>query len=263
MPSHLRPLAGLAAIVAVGALVLTGCASAAGADTPAASAAPGDAAAFPVTFDHVYGETTIEAAPERIATWGWGATDAVLALGIVPVAVSSMDYGGGEDRITPWVEDAIEKLGGEKPAILDNATYELSVEELLAADPDVLIAPYSGLTQEEYDAVTKAGIPVVAPEEALWSTPWRDVITETGKALGLEPEAQEMFGEVYGYAVPAIDPTGRTSVPGVWVAGNVTDLRAQVISAAAGGLNAAAMINMDLIEEETAAAVATYKRKSA
>jgi len=195
MPSHLRPLAGLAAIVAAGALALSGCASAAVSDTPAA-AAPGDATAFPVTFDHVYGQTTIEAAPERIATWGWGAADAVLALGIVPVAISSMDYGGGEDRITPWVQDAIEKLGGDAPAILDNATYELSVEELLAADPDVLIAPYSGLTQEEYDAVTKAGIPVVAPEEALWSTPWRDVITETGKALGLEPEAKQIVTEL-------------------------------------------------------------------
>ena len=92
--------------------------------------------------------------------------------------------------------DAIDELGGEKPTILDNATYELSIEELLAADPDVLIAPYSGLTQEEYDAVTKAGIPVVAPEEALWSTPWRDVITDTGKALGLEPEAEELVGSL-------------------------------------------------------------------
>ena len=55
----------------------------------------------------------------------------------------------------------------------------------------------------------------------------------------------------------------RTTVPGVWVAGNVTDLRAQVISAAAGGLNAGAMINMDLIEEDTAAAVETYRRLSA
>ena len=52
-------------------------------------------------------------------------------------------------------------------------------------------------------------------------------------------------------------------MPGVWVAGNVTDLRAQVISAAAGGLNAGAMINMDLIEEETAAAVETYREVSA
>ena len=114
----------------------------------------------------MYGETVIESAPERVATWGWGATDAVLALGIVPVAIASMDYGGGENRITPWVEEAIADLGGEEPVILDNATFELSVEELLASDPDVLIAPYSGLTQEEYDAVTGAGIPVIAPEEA-------------------------------------------------------------------------------------------------
>ncbi|MFH8252470.1 ABC transporter substrate-binding protein [Microbacterium sp. B2969] len=189
MPSRLRSLAAAAALTAVGALALSGCAGSAATEATASSAPAGDASAFPVTFEHLYGETTIESAPERIATWGWGATDAVLALGIVPVAISSMDYGGGDDRITPWVSDAIEKLGGETPVILDNATYELDVEELLAADPDVLIAPYSGLTQEEYDAVTSAGIPVVAPEEALWATPWRDVITETGEALGLSDEA--------------------------------------------------------------------------
>ena len=40
------------------------------------------------TFEHMYGETTIEQAPERIATWGWGATDAVLALGIVAYGVA-------------------------------------------------------------------------------------------------------------------------------------------------------------------------------
>jgi iron complex transport system substrate-binding protein len=144
----------------------------------------------------MYGETTIESAPERIATWGWGATDAVLALGIVPVAIASMDYGGGENRITPWVEEAIADLGGEEPAILDNATFELSIEELLASDPDVLIAPYSGLTEEEYDAVTGAGIPVIAPEEALWSTPWRDVIIDTGRALGMDDEAEQVLTDL-------------------------------------------------------------------
>lgn len=197
MPSRLHPLAALAAVSLAGAFVLSGCAGSPGSDAaPSDAAAAGDDSAFPVTFEHLYGETTIEAKPERVATWGWGATDAVLALGIVPVAISSMDYGGGDDRITPWVEDAIDDLGGEAPAILDNATYELSIEELLTADPDVLIAPYSGLTQEEYDAVTEAGIPVVAPEEALWSTPWRDVITETGKALGLEPEAEQLVTDL-------------------------------------------------------------------
>ena len=190
-------LGALVALTVAGGLVLSGCAGSAEPETSdPAGAGTGSADAFPVTFEHMYGETTIEEAPERVATWGWGATDAVLALGIVPVAMASSEYGGGDNRITPWVEDAVAELGEEEPVLLDNASFELSVEELLAVDPDVLIAPYSGLTQEEYDAVTGAGIPVVAPEEAVWSTPWRDVITDTGKALGLADEADELVADL-------------------------------------------------------------------
>ncbi len=61
-----------------------------------------------------------------------------------------------------------------------------------------------------------------------------------------------------GEHVPA-DPTGRTEVAGVWVAGNVTDLAAQVGAAAAAGAFAAAQINVDLVTEETDAAVAAYR----
>lgn len=187
-------LTALAALTLAGGLVLSGCA---GSAEPERTEAAGDAAeGFPVTFEHIYGATTIEDAPERIATWGWGATEAVLALGIVPVAIPSSEYGGGDDLMTPWVEEAVAELGGEAPTILDNSTYELSVEQLLATDPDVLIASYSGLTQEEYDAVTGAGIPVVAPEEALWATPWRDVITDTGRALGMEDEADGVLADL-------------------------------------------------------------------
>lgn len=46
------------------------------------------------------------------------------------------------------------------------------------------------------------------------------------------------------------DDSGQTNVPGVWVAGNVTDLSAQVVVAAAGGSWAAARINADLVAEE-------------
>jgi thioredoxin reductase len=52
-----------------------------------------------------------------------------------------------------------------------------------------------------------------------------------------------------------VDPTGRTEVPGVWAAGNVTDLSAQVGASAAAGALAGAMINADLVEEETQLAV--------
>jgi thioredoxin reductase len=47
-----------------------------------------------------------------------------------------------------------------------------------------------------------------------------------------------------------VDSTGRTSVPGVWVAGNAANPRAQVITAAGEGSAAAIAINADLVEEE-------------
>ncbi|MDI1463995.1 NAD(P)/FAD-dependent oxidoreductase [Catellatospora sp. KI3] len=62
-----------------------------------------------------------------------------------------------------------------------------------------------------------------------------------------------------GEHVPVVDPTGRTEVPGVWAAGNLTDLSAQVGAAAAAGALAGAAINADLIAEEARAAVAALR----
>jgi thioredoxin reductase len=56
-----------------------------------------------------------------------------------------------------------------------------------------------------------------------------------------------------------VDATGRTSVPGVWAAGNVTDIAAQVGASAAAGAFAAQQINADLVAEDTNAAVARYR----
>ncbi len=53
-----------------------------------------------------------------------------------------------------------------------------------------------------------------------------------------------------GSHVATVDPTGRTAVPGVWAAGNVADLMAHVVTAAAQGVMAGATINYDLLMEE-------------
>jgi thioredoxin reductase len=73
--------------------------------------------------------------------------------------------------------------------------------------------------------------------------------------LGLQPEEHPAGG---GTFFPS-DAAGRTAVPGVWVAGNVTDLAAQVGAAAAAGAFAAAQINADLVEEETRLALAARR----
>jgi thioredoxin reductase len=51
------------------------------------------------------------------------------------------------------------------------------------------------------------------------------------------------------------DPTGQTSVPGVWAAGNVVDPRAQVISAAGAGSAAAIALNGDIVDDDVRRAV--------
>jgi len=76
-------------------------------------------------------------------------------------------------------------------------------------------------------------------------------------SLGLHPTAHPLgVGEFV-----AADATGLTEVPGVWVAGNVTDLSAQVVSAAAAGVFAGAAIDADLIAEDTRQAVTAYRNQ--
>jgi NADPH-dependent 2,4-dienoyl-CoA reductase/sulfur reductase-like enzyme len=52
-----------------------------------------------------------------------------------------------------------------------------------------------------------------------------------------------------------VDPTGRTTVAGVWAAGNVVDPRAQVITAAGAASAAAIALNADLVDEDVRNAV--------
>lgn len=143
--------------------------------------------AFPVTLTHVYGETTIAEAPKRIVTIGWMTQDAVLALGQVPVGIPEQMWGGDDKGVLPWVRAAIDKLGGPEPKII-NFDTDIPYEELLALSPDLILAPYSGVTKEQYDRLA-AIAPTVAYAKDAWASSWQDVVTVTGKALGKPAEA--------------------------------------------------------------------------
>lgn len=60
-----------------------------------------------------------------------------------------------------------------------------------------------------------------------------------------------------------VDAAGRTDVEGVWAAGNVADMMAQVGSAAAAGALAGAQINADLVMDEMRRAVQRSRDASA
>ena len=75
------------------------------------------------------------------------------------------------------------------------------------------------------------------------------------------PNNQLLVGlgcELDGDGWVSADNTGRSSVRGVWVAGNVVDPRAQVITAAGAGSAAAIALNADLVEDDVRDAVREF-----
>ena len=85
--------------------------------------------------------------------------------------------------------------------------------------------------------------------DAVVVSPRTEARAELLEPLGLTP-VEVLLGEhPIGTRMEA-DRTGATAVPGVWVAGNLTDPQAQVMAAAAAGLMAGAAINFDLVLEQ-------------
>jgi len=152
-----------------------------------------DAGAFPVTIEHAFGETTIEEEPERVATLGWSDQDHALALGVVPVGATKLTWGGNEAGSSDWFDAALEEQGAEAPTRWDDADGA-PVEEIAASDPDVILASNSGITEQEYDKLSKIA-PVLAYPEDPWTTPWQTSLEMVGQALGRSDRAVEVKAE--------------------------------------------------------------------
>lgn len=196
--SSRRPLsrAALAAAVLL-TLPLAACGSedSSGDEGSAGSGEETSAAAFePVTIEHVFGSTEIDEEPQRVVTWGWGSGDAALALGVVPVAMPKNSYGADEQGLMPWQAEALEAAGAETPTLLTEST-EPPFEEILAAEPDLILANYSGITEADYEKLSKIADTVAYPDQP-WATPWRDVITTVGEALGRTDEAEQVLSDI-------------------------------------------------------------------
>ena len=201
------------ALVASAALVLTACSGGAAESqpsddeqsTPAAGSSTGAAAdgTFPVTIDHVFGSTTIEQKPERIATVAWGNHEVPIALGVVPVGMSKATWGDDDgDGVLPWVEDALTDLGAPTPVLFDE-TDGIPYEEVADTDPDVILAAYSGLTQDDYDTLSKIA-PVVAYPEVAWGTSYEDMIRLNSQAIGLADQGDALIEDLHAQVDAAL-----------------------------------------------------------
>lgn len=180
----------------VTALLLAACiAPAAPTGAPATSTtATATNAAFPVAIEHKYGSTTITTQPERVVTVGLVEQDALLALGIVPVGTTEW-FGGYPGSIWPWAQDELQALGGAIPAAVGGES--VNMEKIAALQPDLILALYSGITQEQYDILSQIAPTVAQPADTVdYGVSWQQLTLTVGKAVGQAVKAQTLIDEI-------------------------------------------------------------------
>ncbi|CAL9588712.1 hypothetical protein SUDANB121_05211 [Nocardiopsis dassonvillei] len=187
MDSTLRRAGGIG-IAALLALGLAACGNPAEEEAPAAGTADG---AFPVSIESALGTAEIPAEPERIVTLGQGSAETAIALGTVPVGIESYEWGSDETGYLPWIHEAVTEAGAELPTQFAGAE-DIDFEAIIELEPDVILAPWSGVTQEQYDILTDIA-PTVAYPDLPWSTDWDQQIEIIGEALGRPDEARDLI----------------------------------------------------------------------
>ncbi len=208
------PFRLLAGSLGAAALLLAGCGGSSDDDGDQGSSKE-SSGAFPITIEHALGTTTIEEAPERVATVNWANHEVPLALGVVPVGMAAANFGDDDgDGVLPWVADKLEELDAETPVLFDE-TDGIDFEAVADTAPDVILASYSGLDQESYDTLSEIA-PVVAYPESPWSTDWRDMIRLNSEGMGMAEEGDELIADLESEIDATVakhpDLTGKTAM---------------------------------------------------
>ncbi|OIQ26989.1 MAG: ABC transporter substrate-binding protein [Alphaproteobacteria bacterium MedPE-SWcel] len=166
-------------------------------------ARPAEAQEFPLTIDHALGTTVIESQPKRIAAIGWSNHEVPLALGVVPVGFAKVNFGDDDDNgVFPWVEARLAELGADMPPLFDEGDG-IDFEAVAATGPDLILAAYSGISQSDYDILSKIA-PVVAYRVGPWATTWREVIRLNSTAMGRAADGEAMIAEIEGKIAAAV-----------------------------------------------------------
>ncbi|MDN5684866.1 ABC transporter substrate-binding protein, partial [Corynebacterium glyciniphilum] len=182
----------LISLLAVFGLVLTACSSDDGGGDGS-----GDGSGDTITIEHAFGTTEIDGTPERVATVQFENQEVPLALGVVPVGMAKANFGGSD--VLPWVQEQLDELGvsGDDEPVLFDESDGIDFEAVSDTAPDVILAGYSGLEQEDYDKLSEIAPTIPFPKDQVaWGTPWRENIEIESKAIGKEDEGKDLVTDL-------------------------------------------------------------------
>jgi len=138
----------------------------------------GGGAGGQVTISHAFGETTIPEPPKRVVSAGFTGQDDLLALGVVPIAVTNW-FGDQPFGVWPW---ALPKLGNAKPVVLklDNG---IQVQQIAALKPDLIVATDAGVDADTYQKLAAIAPTLPQSDGDAFFEPWKDEATMIGRAV--------------------------------------------------------------------------------
>ncbi len=148
---------------------------------------------FPVTIKHKFGSTTITQEPKRVVAIGYTEQDLLLAVGVTPVAARYW-YGDETNVIFPWAKD---KVVGENPIVLNMPFGNLNYEAILALKPDLISAVTAGITQEEYELLSRIAPTIAQSGDYIdFGIPWQVATQMVGDAVGKSATAAKAVADV-------------------------------------------------------------------
>jgi iron complex transport system substrate-binding protein len=131
-----------------------------------------------VTVKHIFGETRIPAPPKRVVSAGFTEQDDLLAVGVVPIAVTDW-FGGAPFGVWPWAQP---KLSGAQPVVL-NLNDGVQVVQIASLKPDLIVATNAGLDQDTYTKLSAIAPTIAQSGPDAFFEPWKDQATAIGQAV--------------------------------------------------------------------------------
>jgi iron complex transport system substrate-binding protein len=140
--------------------------------------APGATGGGSVTVTHLFGQTVIKAPPKRVVSAGYTEQDDLLAVGVVPIAVTNW-WGDQPFAVWPWAQP---KLGDAKPTVL-NLDNGIPVDQIAGLKPDLIVAVNAGVDADTYQKLSAIAPTIPQSGEDAFFEPWKDQATAIGQAV--------------------------------------------------------------------------------
>jgi iron complex transport system substrate-binding protein len=166
---QLAGAAGVAAVAPVTGLV-SACSS--------PKSAPGNPGTGGVTITHLFGQTVVKEPPKRVVSAGYTEQDDLLAVGVVPIAVTNW-WGDQPFAVWPW---ALPKLGGAQPVVL-NLDNGIPIDQIAGLKPDLIVAINAGVDADTYQKLSAIAPTIPQGDGDAFFEPWKDQATTIGQAV--------------------------------------------------------------------------------